>query len=360
MKNIIIVILMWLLIWFVVIDPIENNNTKKEIVEKSEKENKILDEKNILNDNKDNNKIEKKDELSETQEKTTPNYYINNLNDNIYIEINDLTSKIEKSTENIKIIWNVLNQDVDKIVINFKNNNSNFPNDTYILEKFKKWDKTFEYNIIKSSYKNIDYWINKYLVEAYIWTEVSKLEIIIEIPEIEELNKYDSEEISEDISYSQKIMWDTYVNLPKSELFWNPLVNSNWEIEYSNIDWLLITKEDFNSEDLTSDKIWTSNNDWYLNKNIDSYVYWNTHRDIMTDQWVSFFILRKNWDKYIYEKLYFDFKNSFKWTIKIKEINVKSSNISEEMRILNNELKEENESFNIIETTDKLFNEILR
>ncbi len=73
-----------------------------------------------------------------------------------------------------------------------------------------------------------------------------------------------------------------------------------------------------------------------------------------------FFILRKDLDKYIYEKLYFDFENSFKWVVKIKEFDVNATSISSEMSALNKQLKEENDSFEIIKTTDKLFNEILR
>jgi hypothetical protein len=52
-----------------------------------------------------------------------------------------------------------------------------------------------------------------------------------------------------------------------------------------------------------------------LNKNIDSYVYWNTFREIdysNKNSGVSFYILRKEDQKYIYEKYYFDFNHSLK------------------------------------------------
>ena len=313
-------------------------------------------------------KLEKKDEVTENTElekkDNIASYKVNKLDNKNYIEIDDLTEKVEKISEKIKITWKVLNENVDKIIVKFKNKTSDFSNNTFELWQFKKWNEIFEYNADSKVFRNLDYWINEYIIEAYIWTEVSIVELEINIPDNLWENKKSEEKLSENISYNKKLIWDLFIGLPESELFGKALSIWEWKITYSNINDFEIIKDNFDKTDLTSDNMWNAEWEWYLNKNISWYVYWNTFREIdysNKEGWVSFYVLRKSSDKFIYEKMYFDFNNNLKGILKIKQFDIIwEKSISEEMSELNNGLKEQNSDFEEVKKTDKLFKEIVR
>jgi len=324
----------------------------------------------IKSDNKENieNKKEeikaeewKKEELLEQKDNSKPSYSVKKLDNKNYIEIDDLTKKVENITDKIKITWKVLNKQVDKIIVKFSNSNSDFADDSYTLKTFKKWNSDFKYNADSLVFRNLDYGENKYIVEAYIWSDKSVLELIINISENTEK---EDKKINTEVTYDKKVVWDIVLTLPESELFWNALTLDDWKITYSNIKNLEIIKQDLDKNNLTSETIWNSEGTWYLNTNYSSYTYWNTFREIdfaNKDLGVSFYVLSKEWDKLIYEKLYFDFKNNLKWVLKLWEYDVNSEEkITEQMSKLNKQLKEKNKDFVEVEKTDKLFKEIVR
>ncbi len=365
MKNlvIILVIVFWAWYFYNLWENRTNiNNAKKELgiitQEDNSSEDKKEDKKEIELDNKE--EVKNNDWVA--------SYTVNNLDNKNYIEIDNLSEKVKNITEKITITWKVLNANVDKIIISFKNGTSDYPNDIYELQNFKKWNTTFKYNADWKLFRNLDYWVNKYTIEAYIWTYVSRIELEITIPENLWETEDKTERVSEDITYDKKLIgsWDDaiYIGLPSSDLFWTPLNLDNGIITYSNIDWFELQKDDFNVDNITIDNIWNSDWTWYLNENIDWYVYWNTFREIdysNKDSWVSFYILRKSWDKFIYEKMYFDFNHNLKWILKIDEFPVDSEeSVTDQMAKLNTELKEKNSDFEIVKTTDKLFKEVVR
>lgn len=359
MKNIIIVFLLILWGWYFY-DLLQDNksleNAKKEMW--------------IIEDNS-SDKLETKGEAI-VIDIIKPSYNIDNLDSKDFIKIDNLDSKIETLKDKIKITWKVLNPLVDKIVVNFRNTSSDFPNDRYELAKFKVWDNSFEYNANSKLFRNIDYWKNEYLIESYIWDEISKIQLNINIPEnlwkVLEKEKIEDSLLNERVTYDKKIIGTSedalYIGMPISDSFWKPLSLWNWEIIYSNISWLNIKKSNFSVSELENDNIWKSDSTWYLNKNVESsYVYWNTYRNIDNDNkqgWISFYVLRKQADEYIYEKYYFDFNHSIKWVLEIKRFDVSSDNISVEMSELNNTLKKQNDDFETVKITDKLFKEIIR
>lgn len=335
----------------------------------------------VIEENKTENKIEeKKEEIEIIKENTwiseesenKASYSLNNLDSNNFIELDNLTEKVENISDRIEITWKILNENVDKIVVSFKNANSIYPNDKYELKSFKKGDKSFKYNADARWFQNIDYWKNEYLIEAYVWEQISEIELLINIPEEkqEEETKSDTDTqvvLSDDIKYDKKMIWEwedsLYLWMPVSDTFWEVLTLSDWKVTYSKIENLEIFRDNFNKSELSSDNIWKADWTWYLNKNIDSYVYWNTHREIdysNKDAWISFYVLRKSSKKYIYEKYYFDFNHSLKWVLKIKEFDITKENIWEEMSELNTKLKDDNENFEIVKVTDSLFKEIIR
>lgn len=323
------------------------------------------------------------DNVEEKIDNSKPYYNVINNDDKNFIQLDDLTYKVENITDKITISWKVLNTLVDKIVIGFENTTSDFENDKYTLQTFKKWKTSFEYNADSIWFRNLDYWLNKYLIESYVWNDVSSLELEIFIPENiwsadknntsknindEIINNISStsSNLSNNISFEKLLIGTSnnslFIWFPKSDLFWNPN-SSNWVITYSNISWLKITKSLFHKKDLTLENIWKSDWTWYLNKNVSWYLYWNSFREIdysNKDLGVSFYLLIKNWEKYSYEKHYFDFNHNILWILKIKEFDKTNDDFSTEMSELNTKLKELNDNFEIVKTTDKLFKEIVR
>ena len=366
MKNLVIIVIIIFGAWY-----FYNLWENKTLLEDAKKDLGVIESNNsdikIAYDNKIEEDKLKNDEKTEESNSWKTSYTIKNLDDKNFIEIDDLSEKVKDLTEKIKLSWKVLNSEVDKIVIKFKNMTSDFPNDTYELQGFKKWDTSFEYNADSKLYRNLDYWVNVFIVEAYIWDDVSVIQIDIIIPD----NLWEVEEkvenISDEVTYDKKLIGSgddaLYIWLPSSELFWNPLNLDDGIITYSNIEWFEMKKDDFNIELKNNEDIW--NSDWtgYLNENVPWYVYWNTLRPVDSsnkDAWTSFYVLRNTTDKFIYEKYYFDFNHSILGILKIKEFDKNEDSISDQMSKLNNELKEQNDEFEIIKTTDKLFIEIVR
>jgi hypothetical protein len=331
MKNILIILLLALVLvtWYYY-----NVSQNNKLVEDAKKEMWIVEESSVKPIKETEETKEKKEVVK--KETIKPTYSITKLDSKYFIELDNLDSKIEALTEKIEITWKILNDKVDKIIVNFRNISSDFPNDRYELSKFKLWNETFEYNADSKFFRNIDYWNNEYLIESYIWDDISKLQLNIKIPED---------------------LWEVLVQ-EKKDPAWVK------QSSYLGLTWFNVWKDSFDNSKLTSDNIWKSDSTWYLNKNIDSsYVYWNTHRNIVYNEptkGISFYVLRKEDKKYIYEKYYFDFKNSIKWILKIKEFDLGWESISVEMSELNDRLKKENDSFEVVQDADKVFEEMVK
>jgi hypothetical protein len=89
---------------------------------------------------------------------------------------------------------------------------------------------------------------------------------------------------------------------------------------------------------------------------MDSWFYRNTCKEIVKDKWISFYVIRLDWDDYIYEKHYIDYIHWFYWILEIEKWqNVTKNNIAEK----NTELKGNNDTFDKTDITDKIFKEIV-
>jgi hypothetical protein len=89
------------------------------------------------------------------------------------------------------------------------------------------------------------------------------------------------------------------------------------------------------------------NNTWWF--------YWNTLRPILWDKWVSFYVIRLDWDNYLYEKHYY-LENWIYWVVSLEKWTwIDSTNLNDK----NSELWNKNEEFTITNITDKLFITIL-
>lgn len=320
--------------------------TSKDDVNKAKQNLWIIEvDKNLNNEiEKSKQEIIQNDEtiIKQTKEKEVEKekkIIIKSLTDEQYLEFDDL------SLDNIfdweveitwKTIWNV-----DKIIVTFSNDTSNFPVDTYTLKQFTAWSDKFLYRAF-SRYETLDFWKNTYVFEAYSWNMISKLQIVINVVKEEEKTIEEKvETIFEDISLN---------TLPINSTFWTP-VDLWWgKISYSDLNWLEIKRDvisDLTCENLTN----------ILTDKISTWFFWNTCRPIETDEWISFFVIRLDGDEYVYEKHYY---LSYEWIYGVQELErgnwVDNTNIWEK----NTELKEKNDNYSILEVSDKLFKEILK
>lgn len=287
--------------------------------------------------------IAKYDELEKDQkENVEEKIVINNITTDQFIELDSLENKDLLSLE-IEITWKTTTN-VDKIIINFSNTGSSFKEDNYTLKTFKPEDKSFLYRAFLK-YETLDYWRNVYLIEAYSWEKVSKAELIINVnKEVVNLEKSSEKEpvASEKVDTS---------SLPTSQYFGNPVELWDSKITYSDIKWLQIEKLSSTWVTLDSDSV---NN--FLSDRIDGWFFWNSLRPISNNEWVSFFVVRLDWDNYIYEKHYFS-PNWYYWVLQLEKwVWADISTLSEK----NSELKLKNDTYQTVTIADMLFKEILK
>ena len=248
-------------------------------------------------------------------------YTVNYVWDNKFVEIDNLDNQ---DFENKKIIitWKTLVK-VDKIVVNFTNKSSKFPDDTFQLKKFKSWDSTFSYNAF-FQYQVLDYWQNEYIIEAYSWDEVSRVEVFINLPKSEESTS--STSVLNDSNKEDTVVQTTSESNIKN-------------LRLSKIEgWLVATDSDSITNLLSK---LTPANSWF---------YWNTSRNIKDTDWFSAYVLRLEKDSYVYEKYYYLPDGTF-WILQLEKGTwVNKENIWDK----NSELKDKNSQFDTIEA-DKYF-----
>ena len=270
---------------------------------------------------------------------------ITSLTDEQFLEFDDLSRENLLDWE-VELMWKTLSN-VDKIIVYFVNEESDFPDDIFTLSKFKSWDETFLYRAF-SRYETLDFWKNVYIFEAYSGDEITKLQIVLNIVEVTK-NKIDSR--VEDIELENESYEEINISdFPVSAEFWTPVELWNGKISYTDLKWLEIKRDvnpDLTCENLTS----------VLSDKINTWFFWNTCRPIEGEEWVSFFVIRLDWDNYIYEKHYY---LSYEWIYWIQELEkwvwVDDKNIWEK----NTELKEWNDNYTILKIVDELFKKILK
>ncbi len=272
-------------------------------------------------------------------------FEVKELTDEQYIKIDDLDlSKL--MDKQVEITWKTLKH-VDKIVVNFKNEKSSFPEDSYKLWKYKAGDDTFLYRAFEK-YETIDDGINLYTIEAHSGDNVSRTQVILRVVEDEdEIVEEVSEEASNTEDSSSTI---SLTDLPMAEEFWKMEKADDWTITYSTLEWLTVKSEvieKLSCEGLTS----------MLSDRLDSWFYWNSCRPIKDEKWFTFFVTRLEWENYFYEKHYYLTDREYyvvqeleKWTWVTSE-NIKDKNYA---------LKENNEDYSEIEAADKLVAELLK
>lgn len=337
--------------------------TSPEDVNNAKKDMWIIEEE-IKNDE---NKVDE-EVNSETE---TGSISINSLTEDNFIKIGELDYNDFLKWE-AEISWTTLEK-IDKIEVSFKNNSSEFPDDLFELKQFKPWDKSFVYRA-HTNYRVLDFWVNEYIFTAYVWDKVSKTQIIVNVINKEEVEKKDESEKEEekdpltdkkeDIESVKfdKINLDNEewsLDLPSWWAYWHPI--SLWEnwFTYSDISWLEINKYSFSWELSCESEIVTQ----FLTKEIWTWFYWNTCRNILpVKEWeetkaISMFVIRLDWEKYIYEKHFLDMNKWLYWKYEIEKWTwVGKDTIWEK----NTELKESNDDIINIDIVDNLFKIIVK
>ncbi len=291
-----------------------------------------------------------------TEEEKKSTVEITDLTDNKFLNFDDvdLESLATLKTGEIEITWNIIEgTKVDKIIVDFVNHDSDFKEDHYQLQTFKLWDTTFKYRA-SSRYQVLDFWKNIYTFKAYSGDETAETQVVINLVDNAGNNELDSEEALEKLINDENLVWadieNIEGNLPTSIEYWSPSVS--WDtITYPSIEWLKIyskwvpTMSCWNS-DLVSKLI---------EKETSSRYYWNTCRDIVKDKGISVYVIRLDWDNYIYEKHYIDYTN---WLYGVLELAVGTDVTKDNIEEKNNELKEINSTFEKTTEVDKLFRTI--
>ena len=299
----------------------------------------ISEEDDLVQKYEDN--MEQFDNLEESQNNNISpakfdDYSVEVLTEESFIELNTLDATKFKTLE-VELTWTTLTN-VDKIVINFSNPTSQFPNDNYTLQSFKAWDKTFLYRAF-SRYQTLDYGTNTYIIEAYSWDKVSKLELTIDI--------YKESEKTPTTSENAKVNADW---LPTSTEYGNPVNMGSNKLTYSDIKWLEITKIEPDLSLTTSEEI-----NSFLIEQLNWWFYWNSLRPISWSAGASVYVVRLEWDKYIYEKHYYT-PDWYHWVLFLEEWTwVDRDNIWEK----NIELRDQNADFSTSSVADKLFRDLM-
>jgi len=306
---------------------------------------------------------EKQENIS-TDLSEDPRISITQLSGEKLLELDKLNYQDFKNGHS-KITWKTL-WFVDKITVDFSNENSEYPNDSFTLKKFKSWWDTFAYNA-NSKFKVLDFWLNKYIftAEANWKKSVLELKVLVSVNDDEYLNWKTKKEKNnlkkEEETETTELIWDendlVFTQLPE---WWDfGSVVKLWEksFTYSDIKWLEIKKEIFKKitcwKNEDTDKYFVTE---FLGDKLNSYYYWNTCRDLVKDKWIWFYVIRLDWDKYIYEKDYIDLVHWFYWTYELETWTwVTKENISDK----NKELKEKNRDFKNTEIVDNLFKKII-
>jgi len=348
MKKIIILVFLSLILTSCFGDSQEVIDAKKDlwIIEKTADDLKEDKAWNVIND------LSEDPRISITQISGEPLLKLNPLK---YSDFKNWHSKITGTT-----LWQV-----DKIKVNFSNENSEYPNDSFVLQKFKSWWNKFQYNA-NSQFKVLDFGLNKYLFTAYSWDKKSVLElkVLVSLNDDEYLDwknkKQDSFKKVEETK-TKELIWDendlVFTELPEWGDFWN--VVKLWEksFTYSDIKWFEVKKEiikkiNCGKNEDTGEYFVTE----FLQERQNSYYYWNTCRDLIKDKGISFYVIRLDWDKYFYEKHFIDLIHWFYWVYELESWEwVNKDNISEK----NKELKEKNKDFTNTEIVDDLFKKII-
>jgi hypothetical protein len=176
----------------------------------------------------------------------------------------------------------------------------------------------------------------------------------------------ESSEISSDIKTQSKTVDISreeslidFDNLPIWVDFWTPVSLGATKFTYSDLKWLEVNAGSFAKEDINCENITD-----FLGNSLNTWFYWNTCRNVVSnDDGISFYVIKLSDDKkeYIYEKHYILYN---KWLHGVYEIvswiSVDEENIALDIQAQHSVLKEKHDDFAVLEVVDSLFKKIIK
>lgn len=288
--------------------------------------------------------------LDSYYENNTPSIRVEDAWSGDVIKIDPIDEKmIGRDDDNrfieVTITWHTLSKDIKKIVVNFKNDTSDFPSDQYELKTFKSWDETFHYRA-SSLYRVLDYWVNEYTFVAYLSGSVFEKKVIVNVPKLHSMTG------STDSS-SWTTQWivsiqDVFSSLPHSVIYWDPVLLSSQSFSYSQLKWLEVRKETVPSISCSDTQALT---DFLVQKY--GYTYWNTCREIAPNKGLRVNVVRATWgNTFVYETHILDSYNQLYGTYFL----VSWSGTKDTLSWKNDELK--SQTFNGIDAVSSLFKDV--
>lgn len=360
MKNVLIVLVIWVIaywVWDYTQEQKAIQNAKEELgLENIQSNDNKINQQNTdaeptggLLDNINETFDEISKDIEEVTNKKPETFTVTYLTDNEFIKLDDLVIwDIVDGT--LEITGTTLTQ-VDSIRVQFSNDSSDYPDDDYTLGQFKSWDDTFLYRAF-SQYQVFDFGTNIYKFIATSWDQESIIELQVYYPE---------ETQQEDDAVDNEIHWEIDMSqLPEGVDYGSPIKVSESTISYSDIAGLEISA--------IKDMEFSCNNEYILSQTqrLDlGTIWWNTCRPNTAENSISYFVLNMDEGKYSYakhyvSKNYYAVLNLENWNIENWE-ELETQELKDAwLQAKNSELKEQNDDFTLVEVTNNLFDEITK
>lgn len=247
-----------------------------------------------------------------------------------------------------------INAHVDSIRVLYTNPDSDYPDDDYLLLQFVAGSDKFLYRAY-SQYKTFDFGKNIYTVIMTSGKEESQVQLTINYPNPEDVISQSTDN-NKEVS-SDKIDYDT---LPTSGEYGSPIKTAENKITYSDLKWFELEKHSVLVADCTADLVTGT-----IAEKTSSWSWWNTCRPSEDKSYVTYYALNMKDGEYIYAKHYFS--NNYYATIELSSWNDESwatletvTLKNEWLKNKNDELRELNDSFEITQITDTLFENIIK
>jgi hypothetical protein len=254
----------------------------------------------------------------------------------------------------VDLTWKI-NAHVDTIRVLYTNSNSDYPDDDYSLQQFVAGSDKFLYRAY-SGYKTFDFGTNIYTIIMTSWKEESRVQLSIYYPNLEEGENSNQENVKiEEVNHSIDSS-----DLPTSGDYGSPVKLWENKFSYSDIKGFQVEKHSVSMVDCNSDlvtsTIWEKTWSW---------SWWNTCRPSTDKDYVTYYALNMKDGEYVYAKHYFSPKyyaitelstGIDEWWNTLETVSDKN----EWLKNNNNELKEQNENFELTKITDTLFENIIK
>jgi hypothetical protein len=358
MKKLMFILILWVIAyWFMQFSETnqELTDAKKElwIEVDTSADSQVNDAKKEIFKQVDTAVWEIKEVVEEVIKEETPVFSVELLSGADILELDKLEVS-DLSDWEVDLTWKI-NAHVDTIRVLYTNSDSDYPDDDYSLQQFVAGSDKFLYRAY-SGYKTFDFGTNVYTIIMTSWKEESRVQLSIYYPNTQDDKTTDEDEwVKEEVNHSINSN-----DLPTSWDYGSPIKLWENKFTYSDIKGFQVEKHsawtvDCHS-DLVTSTIWDKTWSW---------SWWNTCRPSIDKTYVTYYALNMKDGEYVYAKHYFSpsYYAITELTTGIDEgwNTLESVTVKNDwLKNNNNELKEQNDSFELTKITDTLFENIIK